>query len=114
MTDEMIKDVYKDDNLEDLYQQYYDIDAQVEKRKGRRILVLHVVFLAAYFGILCIISKPDSLGALAGLLIPSIFLTCGHFWINYSLFSWMISKAHEDNDRRDFIAKRIKFARDRH
>lgn len=113
MTDDMIRDVYKNDDLKELEILYRKTDAEVEKAKGRRVSFLFLGFFLAYLILFWVIGQPDSFAAVAGTFLAALFLSPVHTYIHILIFSQFIHKQHEENDRRDLIQKRIQFAKER-
>lgn len=113
MTDEMIKDIYKDDDLNDLYPLYEKTRKEVHASTSTRVFLLHLLFFAAYFVVLCVISRPDSLAFYGSMALISLFLSIAHFWINFTLFTWMSTKNMADNRQLEIIETRIRYAKDR-
>lgn len=113
MTDDRIRDIYKDDDPKELERLYCKVDAEVEKSKGRRVILLCVGFFVAYLILFWVIDQPDSFAAVAGTFLAALFLSPVHTWIHMLVFSQFIHKQHEENDRRELIQKRIQFAKER-
>lgn len=113
MTDEELKTIYANDEPDDLANLYLEINKQVEKSKRHRTFLLFGGFFAAYFLLLCIGFKPDSFGDIAAFLFFSIFLSFFHVAIHLTVFQWFISNQQEDNNRRQFIDKRLHFLAER-
>ena len=113
MTDDVIRDSYKDDDLKELEQLYYKVDAEVEKNKGRRVILLCIGFFIAYFILFWAIDQPDSFAAVFGTFLVALFLSPVHTYIHILIFSLFVHKQQEENDRRELVLKRIRFAKER-
>ena len=112
MTEEMYRDLAKHDDLEYLYKQYYEIDKEVEKAKGRRLLL---VFAGTYLLNLIVIGfvmRPYSLSTWIVCLLICMLASAFHFGLSLSVYQWLFMKNREDNERRDRIKMRIKYAED--
>ena len=114
MTNESrFRSIFKDDKLEDLYQLYYTVDKEVEASKGRRILLVFVGFIIVTFAItLSVMRATDSINILSCVVI-AVVVGGGAFFVNFSIFQWLISKNRIDHERRENIKLRIELAQER-
>lgn len=107
------RSIFKDDKLEDLYQLYYTVDKEVEASKGRRILLVFVGFIIVTFAItLSVMRATDSINILSCVVI-AVVVGGGAFFVNFSIFQWLISKNRIDHERRENIKLRIELAQER-
>lgn len=113
MTDKEIREQYKDDKLKDLIPEYRRVRGTAETKKGQRVIALHAVFFVTYLAVFLALIKPDSMQGVVVILFVSALLSCVHFWVNFSLFSWMIKKNLEDSKRYELLEKRLRFAEER-
>ena len=109
----MIRDIYKNDDLNDLYPIYAKTRKEVHASTSKRMLLLHILFFVGYFGVLCTVFHHDSIAFYASMALISLFLSIAHFWINFTLFNWMGTKNAADNRQLEIIEKRISYAKDR-
>lgn len=113
MTDDRIKEIYKNDDIYDLTQLYLSSRRTFEKKSLLRHLFAFLAFFIIFSIFLFALDSPDSIGRffllLAGAAVTSFLI---YFFV-YSLFLKLISKDFSENDELKFIEKRINFAQER-
>lgn len=114
LTNESVyRNAFKDDKLEDLYRLYHKVDKEVETSKGRRILLVFVGFIIVTFAItLSVMRATDSINILSCVVI-AVVVGGSAFFVNFSIFQWLISKNRIDHERRENIKLRIELAQER-
>ena len=113
MTDDMIRDVYRDDDLKELETVYRQTDAEVENAKGRRVAFLFLGFFIAHLILFYAIIRPDSFIAVVVILLMTIFLSPFSTLLHFYIFSQFFHKQQVENNRREEVLKRIQFAKER-
>jgi hypothetical protein len=113
MTDDMIRDVYKNDDLKELEILYRKTDAEVDNAKGRRTAFLFLGFFIAHLILFYAIIRPDSFIAVVVILLMTLFLSPFSTLLHFYIFSQFFHKQQVENNRREEVLKRIQFAKER-
>lgn len=113
MTDEEYRKYYKDDTVKSLIPEYRQAREELEKKKRRRTLLFLGVFFAFYFYVLYALFKPNNSAGIGMAVLISAILSCVHFYVNASMFSWLMTKNMEDSSRVEHLIKRLRFAKER-
>lgn len=114
MTDERIKEYYKDDDIEDLAHLHISTRERAKKQNTTRILLTCFGFFIVYYIILCTLFYilDHSFTAFLVPIIPSAISAFFHFVIHWSIYNWLISKDIESDDYIKSIENRIRHAED--
>lgn len=86
---------------------YHRVDQEVEKAKGRRFALVwvgHILALAAFA--IRLLPEIDIVRILSVILVCTM-IGSTVFWIEYGVFSWMITHNRDDHNRRERIIERI-------
>lgn len=113
MTNDMIKEVYINDDIEDLSHLYCKEKEKADSRKAKRTVLICACLLLLYHALFCFIAGPDGLAHYLILFVPAVFFSIIHFFVNLSIFQWLISKEIQDNEHIEFIEKRLRFTEER-
>lgn len=113
MTDDRIKEIYKNDDIYDLTQLYLSSRRTFEKKSLLRHLFAFLAFFIIFSIFLFALDSPDSIGRFFLLLAGAAGTSFLIYFFVYSLFLKLISKDFSENDELKFIEKRINFAQER-
>ena len=95
------------EEIDYLYERYYEMDKEFEKAKGRRLLFAILGFAFVYAYLLWSIRRPDNFLGLLMILIFSVVLSGIHVFINLSIFGSISDKGHEEYETLEHIRNRI-------
>jgi len=94
------------EELNRLYQRYYQMDKEYESAKLKRNLLTMLGFGILFFVLLNAIMEPTGWRVLI-VLVMAIFLSGIHFFVNGSVFGWLAAKGREEGEHLNYIKRRI-------